>query len=212
MPFVVEGNAFCCGGKCRCAWRQLSLALEFVNCRGKCFALCKENKHGKHAQTESTCKHGQGTCRQLPDVHTRRARTGRGMACTSKEQIRAHKELCRCGLCLPLIVLQAVFVETCTMHRAKHVHVHCMWITQGHMIVLSHRLAAAARQPAVCGSVACPLSSLTTTRKKNTGKSRIHLLRRASDSHFFFVGDKFHLMLQVPLSQLDKSYHEVQFT
>jgi len=35
----------------------------------------QENKHGKHAQTEPTRRHGQGTCRQVPGMSARRART-----------------------------------------------------------------------------------------------------------------------------------------
>jgi len=48
----------------------------------------------------------------------------------------------------------------------------------------------------------------TWTRQKGTRKSRKHLLRRASDSQFFFAGviffvvDKFHLRWQVPLDKL----------
>ena len=47
----------------------------------------------------------------------------------------------------------------------------------------------------------------TKTRKIMTGKSRKRLLRRASESQFFFagvliVGDKFHLRWQVPLDKL----------
>ena len=114
--------------------------------------VCKDNTHGKHAQTERTRRHGQGTCRQGPGMRGRRARTGKGMVRASKQQIHAHRQLCRFRAMSTLILLQVVFVETWTMHRAKHAQMDCMRITRG--FVSLHRLAAATHQSAACGSVA----------------------------------------------------------
>jgi len=83
-----------------------------------------------------------------PRIRNRQSCTGSGMARASKEQIRAHKGLCRSWALSTLIVLQVVFVETCTTHRAKHAQVDCMWIAQ----VLSCRTGW---QPASCLSFSC---------------------------------------------------------
>jgi len=53
--------------------------------------VCKENKHGKHAQTQRMCRHGQGTCRQVLGMRARRAHAGRGMTRARKEKIRTQR-------------------------------------------------------------------------------------------------------------------------
>jgi len=54
--------------------------------------VCKEDKHGKHAQTDRMCRHGQGTCRQVPGMRAQRAHAGRGITRASKEKIRAQRD------------------------------------------------------------------------------------------------------------------------
>ena len=112
--------------------------------------VCKENKHGKHAQTQRTRRHEEGSCRQVPSMRARRARAGRGIARSSKEKTRAHKGLYQCRALL--IVLQVVFVKTCTMNLTKHTQGDCMWITRG--IAWYDRLVPAVHQLAACPSVA----------------------------------------------------------
>ena len=112
--------------------------------------VCKENKRGKHAQTHCTRRHGQSTCRQVPDMRARRARASRGVARASNRHAQTNGFV-DVGLCRRRL-FYVVFVETYTMHTAKHSQVDCMWITRG--VVLYRRLVAAARQPAACRSVA----------------------------------------------------------
>ena len=104
--------------------------------------MCKENKHGKHAQTARTRKHEQGRCRQVPGMHARRARAGGGMARACKEKIRSHKGLCLRWSLATSICVVGCDCGTCIMHRAQHAQGDCMWITRG--IALWRRFAAAA--------------------------------------------------------------------
>jgi len=92
--------------------------------------MCKEHKHGKHAQTSRTLRHG-GTCRQVLGMRARRARAGAGMARASKENTRAHKGLCPHWSLATSICVAGCVCGTCTMHRANHAQLDGMWITRG---------------------------------------------------------------------------------
>ena len=72
----------------------------------------KENFHGKHAQTQRMCRHGQDRCSQVPGMRARRARAGGGMARASKKKRYVHtKDFLHVGLWRHRFVLQVVFVE-----------------------------------------------------------------------------------------------------
>ena len=120
--------------------------------------MCKENKHGKYAQTARTRRDGQGRCRQVPGMRARRAHAGGGMARASTEKICAHKGLCpRWSLATSICVVVCA-CGTCTMHRAGGLYVdhlgYCL-VAQG--CSQKARLAVIARALA---SPATPLAGL----------------------------------------------------
>jgi len=90
--------------------------------------VCKENKHGKHAQTERTRRHGQGMYMQVPGMRARRARTHGAR----KQGIdtRTQRGLSTSGFVNVNCVVGCV-CGTCTLHRTNHAQVDCMWITRG---------------------------------------------------------------------------------
>ena len=53
--------------------------------------VCKESKHGKHAQTQRTRMHEQGTCRQVPGMRARKTRAC-ALPRASHEKIRAQRD------------------------------------------------------------------------------------------------------------------------
>jgi len=81
--------------------------------------MCKENKHGKYAQTARTRRHGQGRCRQVPGMRARRAHAGGGMACASTEKICAHKGLCSRWSLATSICVAGCVCGTCTIAQSK---------------------------------------------------------------------------------------------
>jgi len=119
--------------------------------------------------TSTVCKKTsmENTHKQSPRAGMGKARAGRCQACqheghahlarASKEQIRAHEGLCQRWALSTLGFVNVNCVVgcvcgTCTLHRTNHEQVDCVWIIWG--MVFYHRLAAAARQPSACHSVA----------------------------------------------------------